>query len=213
MSRPEATPELTFELLDAAGVHVDAAQRAQLNTHADLVRRHNEYASLVSKGDALRLESIHVPDALGLAPYYRQEAPKGALALDIGPGGGYPALPLAIALPEWHFILIERSEKKMRLLQDMAKELGLENVAVVWGQYPEMGHELTPKVVTARAVERPERVRREILKHLRRAAVFLSQGADPTPLAGPMFHVEHLRDALLDAGLRRGGLYRVRRVS
>lgn len=92
----------------------------------DLVARWNAKVNLVSRRDMTRLRSRHVADSLSVAPYL-----KGELIADAGAGGGFPGVPLAIAHPQMHFTLIERSERKARFLAQVQIELGLENVNVL----------------------------------------------------------------------------------
>ena len=76
--------------------------------------------------------------------------------LDIGSGGGFPAIPLAIMKPDWHFTLCESTGKKANFLECVTKELGLKNTKVINGRV-EAIHELPLQktkfdIVTARAV-------------------------------------------------------------
>lgn len=68
----------------------------------------------------------HVLDSLAAAPYLA-----GATVLDVGTGGGFPGLPLAIVAPERHFTLLDSNGKKIRFVQHMIGELGLKNVKTV----------------------------------------------------------------------------------
>ena len=75
--------------------------------------------------------------------------------IDIGSGGGYPGLVIAAVKPEWRVTLVEPLRKRARLLEAMARELGLEQVAVVAARAEEAGRgELrdSADLVTARAV-------------------------------------------------------------
>lgn len=76
--------------------------------------------------------------------------------LDIGTGGGFPLLPLAMALPEWRLTGADAVGKKIRAVETMAKTLGLPNVRVVAGRTEELGrmpeHREQYDIVTARAV-------------------------------------------------------------
>jgi 16S rRNA (guanine527-N7)-methyltransferase len=77
--------------------------------------------------------------------------------VDVGSGGGLPALPLAIALPDHQFTLLESIGKKARFLSDVSAELGLRNVQVVETRAESYGQEAGRErfdIATSRAVSR-----------------------------------------------------------
>ena len=167
-------------------------QQALLNRHAALLREHAQTHSLVSAGDLAQLEARHTADSLALAPLLASCAPQGGLHLDIGSGGGFPAIPLAIVYPGRPFLLLERSEKKAEFLRLLVRELGLGNVHVLTGEFPVALRTPPPGVaawppvtVTARAVERPERLWPRILRWLPAGATFLCQFPGPEPKLPP----------------------------
>ena len=131
--------------------------------------------------------------------------------MDIGSGGGFPAVPLAILAPETQFVMMERSAKKAGLVIGLISELGLRNVSVVVGAFPQVACPVRPAVVTARAVERPERVHKDIGKLVEGGAIFLCQ-SNPTWWQKPMFHVEQINDRWTEAQLRRSVLYKITRT-
>jgi 16S rRNA (guanine527-N7)-methyltransferase len=72
----------------------------------------------------------HILDSLSLAPSLAAR-PELTQIVDVGSGGGLPAIPLAIALPERHFTLLEATGKKARFLAETARALALSNVDVI----------------------------------------------------------------------------------
>lgn len=72
----------------------------------------------------------HILDSLSLAPSFAARPELNAV-IDVGSGGGLPALPLAIAFPERRFTLLEATGKKARFLEETSQSLGLSNVRVV----------------------------------------------------------------------------------
>jgi 16S rRNA (guanine527-N7)-methyltransferase len=85
--------------------------------------------SLDSIADARR---VLLHDALRAVPIVRENS--GPI-VDVGSGGGSPGVPLAVALPERQFTLLEAQRRKARFLERVAEELG--NVSVVWGRAEE----------------------------------------------------------------------------
>ncbi len=93
-----------------------------------LVRAHNEGLNLVSRRDVDHLEEHHLLHSLALARVWRPAA--GATIADLGTGGGFPGLPLAVLYPECRFTLVDSIAKKGRALESMVAELGLANARV-----------------------------------------------------------------------------------
>ena len=90
-----------------------------MSQYLSLVREWNDYASLVSKGDLSSLEETHLVDALGLAPVIVRLGQDEGLLLDIGSGGGFPAIPLKIVLPDLQIVMIERCGRKVAFLRNL----------------------------------------------------------------------------------------------
>jgi 16S rRNA (guanine527-N7)-methyltransferase len=95
----------------------------------------------------------HFLDSLSLLMVY--DRPEARL-LDIGAGAGFPGLPLKIARPQWHVVLLEATGKKVRFLQHVLETLQLRDVVAVHGRAEELAHRAEYRasfdLVTARAV-------------------------------------------------------------
>lgn len=198
-------------LLGEAGLAWPESAQVRLDRYLALVREYNAYASLVSQGDLMLLESIHVPDSLSLAPYVRDLTQHGGMHLDIGSGSGFPAIPLAIALPGTEMVLVERSTKKIGFLRQVLGALGLAQIRLVQGEFPMVVAGQSFASITARAVERADKIGKAVTPFIAAGAVFLDQSGEPTTKQREMFHVEHVVDAWTESGLRRGDLYVVSR--
>jgi 16S rRNA (guanine527-N7)-methyltransferase len=98
-------------------------QIAQLDT---LYRFWNERINLVSRKDMEGLYEKHILHSISIAKIIRFT--KGSVILDVGTGGGFPGIPLAIIFPEIKFNLIDSIGKKINVVQSIAKELKLDNV-------------------------------------------------------------------------------------
>lgn len=64
---------------------------------------------------------------------------QGETAIDIGTGGGFPGIPLAIMFPDIHFTLLDGTGKKIKVVENVAAELGLSNITAVHGRAESFG--------------------------------------------------------------------------
>lgn len=202
--------EIAIGLLVKNGLRVSEAMTRKLAKYAQLVREWNTFAGLVSSKDLDSLENTHLPDSLSLAPVISSLGGDRLRLLDIGSGGGLPAVPLKIVLPDLEVMLVERNGKKAGFLEKVVGSLHLEGAQVVQGSFPEV-QVIVPEVVTARAVEKPGKLLASILALLPVGGVFLCQ--TNLPEVDERFHVELVEDEWSAQGLRRGKLYLVRRVT
>ncbi len=120
----------------------------------EVLQKKSAELNLFSAGDRLKLGDKHIPDALAVLDFWKVES--GQRGADIGTGGGIPGLVLANALPDVEFMLVDSTEKKIKANEDMADELGLQNVFTAVGRFENLGHEHELReqfdFVTARAV-------------------------------------------------------------
>ena len=86
----------------------------------------NSKINLISRKDSEHLYTRHVLHSLGIAKVLSFKA--GSTILDVGTGGGFPGIPLAILFPESKFHLIDSIGKKIKVVDAISKELGLMNV-------------------------------------------------------------------------------------
>ena len=103
-----------------------ARQYEQFAQLEPLYQDWNSKINLISRKDIDQLYEKHVLHSLGIAKVV-QFKPETTL-LDIGTGGGFPGIPLAILFPECHFHLVDSIGKKIRVVQEVAQALQLTNV-------------------------------------------------------------------------------------
>jgi 16S rRNA (guanine527-N7)-methyltransferase len=100
-----------------------------LGSLATLVRSWNDRVNLVSRKDAEHIEEHHIVMSLLMTKVW--PAAGVAEVLDLGTGGGFPGIPLAICFPNVRFTLLDSIAKKARAVQDVVTALRLPNVTVV----------------------------------------------------------------------------------
>lgn len=98
-------------------------QFAQLN---DLYHDWNAKINVISRKDIDNLYEHHVLHSLGIAEVIRFRP--GTQVMDIGTGGGFPGIPLAIMFPDCQFHLVDSIGKKIKVCMEVAQGIGLENV-------------------------------------------------------------------------------------
>lgn len=115
-------------------------QHSQLSRLAELVVECNQYINLVSRRDCSVpvVFGRHVLPSIALLQSSGIDDWNGLNVIDVGTGGGFPGLPLSILLPETHFMLVDSVGKKLKAVEEMANELGLQNVRVHHGRAEEM---------------------------------------------------------------------------
>jgi 16S rRNA (guanine527-N7)-methyltransferase len=101
-------------------------QYAQIEQLAALYSDWNAKINVISRKDIDALYTNHVLHSLAIAKV--QAFVPGSKILDVGTGGGFPGIPLAILFPETQFHLIDVIQKKIKVVQAVADALGLQNV-------------------------------------------------------------------------------------
>jgi len=101
-------------------------QKKQFAMLTTLYSEWNEKINLISRKDIENLEVKHVLHSLLIGASMNFKS--GTKILDVGTGGGFPGIPLAILLPEVHFTLIDSIGKKIKVVEAISKALELKNV-------------------------------------------------------------------------------------
>jgi 16S rRNA (guanine527-N7)-methyltransferase len=112
--------------LKIMGIALPASAPEKLIDYLGLLTHWNRAFNLTAIRDPRQMISKHLLDSLSVMPFIGD-----GLVADIGSGAGLPGIPLAIALPETRFVLIDSNGKKTRFLTQARITLGLDNVEVV----------------------------------------------------------------------------------
>lgn len=117
-----------MQLIDRYFPDLTDTQRRQIDALYPLYSEWNAKINVISRKDIDNLYLHHVLHSLGIAKILRFNP--GSTILDVGTGGGFPGIPLAILFPECRFRLIDRTGKKIRVATEVASQIGLQNVTL-----------------------------------------------------------------------------------
>jgi len=126
LDKPDLLSKKLETGLGALGISLSASARSSLLEYCDILLKWNKTYNLTSVDDPEQMISLHLLDSLAVLPFL-----PGGRVLDVGTGAGLPGIPLAIARPDQHFVLLDSNGKKTRFLVQASGQLGLKNIEVV----------------------------------------------------------------------------------
>ena len=131
-------------------------QRSQFETIIRLYPEWNSRINVISRKDIDNLVVNHILHSLAIAKFI--SFTDGSRLMDLGTGGGFPGIPLAILFPKCNFHLIDRIGKKIRVAQEIAGEIGLTNVTFQHGDVGEC-HQKFDFIVSRGVMPLPDMVK------------------------------------------------------
>jgi len=117
-----SSPDIIFQYFP----NLSEAQKIQFGKLFHLYKEWNDKINVVSRKDIDNLYINHVLHSLGIAKVISFKP--GSRILDVGTGGGFPGIPLAILFPESQFHLVDSIGKKITVVKNVAEGLGLKNI-------------------------------------------------------------------------------------
>lgn len=108
-------------------IQITDPQIALMAAHAGELIQWNKKINLTAIVDPLAMAEKHFIDAIAVYPFLGQEKK----IMDMGTGGGFPAIPLKVINPDLHFVLVDSSRKKVSFLKHIIRSLGLDHMDAI----------------------------------------------------------------------------------
>ncbi len=123
---------MSVELILKYFPEISEIQKSQFVKLENLYNEWNEKINVISRKDMESLYEKHILHSLGIAKV--MEFSPGTKVLDIGTGGGFPGIPLAILFPQAHFTLIDSIGKKITVVNAVSEGINLKNLTAIHGR-------------------------------------------------------------------------------
>lgn len=144
-------PEMSAVWQETLNWQPSAQQQAQLQQLYELIVAGNRQLNLTRITEPTEFWEKHLWDSLrGIAPFWKETTSLRSLTqstsnlfkvIDVGTGGGFPGVPVAIARPEWHITLADSTQKKIAFLSTLGQTLGLAQVKTLVGRAEEIAQQ------------------------------------------------------------------------
>ena len=110
----------------------------QLSSLKKIYEKWNSKINVISRKDIENIYIRHILHSLSIAKFIKFKS--DATILDLGTGGGFPGIPLAIIFPYSNFILVDSIKKKIAVVEQVLKELELNNVQLEWSRAEDLDY-------------------------------------------------------------------------
>lgn len=160
LGQPRDIEEILVENKDEVCVPLSAETILSFRKYAEMLKEKNKVMNLTSITDDEGIALKHFIDSLTIASYVDEEQSKikgrKVSLIDVGTGAGFPGIPLKINKPDLDLTLLDSLAKRLAFLEDVCRELGLENVKFVHSRAEDAGKDKKYRekfdIATARAV-------------------------------------------------------------
>ncbi|MGN1383380.1 MAG: 16S rRNA (guanine(527)-N(7))-methyltransferase RsmG [Eubacterium sp.] len=173
--------ELIQKMFTEAGytIREDAAEK--LSIYMDGILEYNQHVNLTSITDPEEFITKHYLDSASISSL--SEFQKAETVIDVGTGGGFPGVPLAVLFPEKTFTVEDSLQKRIRVIQDLLSRAGITNVEAVHARAEDLGkdpvHREQYDLCISRAVSRMSVLAEYCLPFVKEGGFFISyKGSD-----------------------------------
>ena len=125
------------ELFEKNNIEINSLQEQKLSSYMEGILAWNEHINLTAITDPSEFILKHYVDSLSILPL--PEFQQSKTVLDVGTGGGFPGIPLAIMDDDKSFTLLDSLNKRLKVIDELAEELGIINITTLHGRSEELG--------------------------------------------------------------------------
>lgn len=143
--------DIVAEGLARLGLEPPEGAEEKLERYMRLLERWNNVFNLTAISGERNVAALHILDSAALVPVLKCLAPKARTVLDVGSGGGLPAVPLAVLVPELTVTAVDAVGKKAAFINQVSIELGLNNLSARHARVESLRGRFSYDVVTSRA--------------------------------------------------------------
>ncbi len=146
--------------------------------YMEIFLEENSKLNLISKNDEKFLWEKHIFDSLGIDNFFKKYTEPKTL-LDIGTGGGFPSIPIALTYPQIQVTAVDSIAKKIRAVQNIADKLELKNITPVCARIENLDGNYD--VITSRAVSKLSKICEYALPKLKKHGYFVAYKSKKAP--------------------------------
>ncbi len=151
----------------------DILIKSDFTKYKILFLEENSRLNLISKNDEKYLFEKHIYDSLAIKLFFEKYGEKGDKLLDIGCGGGFPAIPIAIEYPGINVIGIDSIQKKINSINRIKEGLALNNLDTICGRVENLKNRHFD-IITSRAVAQLDKISEYALPLLKKDGYFIA---------------------------------------
>lgn len=166
---------MDFNLLKSLGLNLDNKTMSKFESYIELFKKYNLHTNLISKNDEELLFEKHIFDSLAFNLFSKKYGGFEKI-MDIGTGGGFPSLPLALIFPEIQVLAVDSTSKKINFIKEVKEKLNLKNIEPLSLRIEELPINLRESfdVVTTRALGNLRLVLEYAVPYLKVGGYFVS---------------------------------------
>lgn len=162
--------KINNKALEELNINLDKIQMETFNKYMQFFLEKNSQLNLISQNDAKFLFEKHIFDSLAINKFLTPKS--GESLLDIGTGGGFPAVPIAILYENLNVYPIDSIRKKINVIEDIKKELNIDNLFPLCNRVENINEKYN--YVTTRAVSKLDTILKYAIPKLKKRGLFFA---------------------------------------